>query len=88
MGQWETVSDSVAAFRDDCLQRVSEDIRPTQWPSRTEIFRAYRDWCEIVGRRPTSASEFYSRLAAYGFDVSITRGRRVLPVVLDASELS
>jgi phage/plasmid-associated DNA primase len=87
MGQWETISDSVAAFRDDCIRPVPDEWSKVRWPLRSQVHRAYRDWCEQVGRKPVSAGEFYSRLEAYGFASSKVEGRRVLPVVLDMSEI-
>ena len=87
MGQWETISDSVAAFRDDCIRPVPEEWSKVRWPLRSEVHRAYRDWCEQVGRKPVSAGEFYSRLEAYGIASSKAQGRRVLPIVLDMSEV-
>lgn len=74
MRQWDQVSDSVSAFREERLAGPDPGIPKAAWPKRATVYKGYRSWCLDTGRRPVSAHEWGTRIADMGLEVVKTGG--------------
>lgn len=66
MGDWRLDADQVAAFVDECCAR--DGMAPL-----TEIFDAFKQWCEKAGRRTVSNRTLARRLRSLGVHDTHTR---------------
>jgi putative DNA primase/helicase len=78
-------SDTIGEFLDDCCERLAEAKTAT-----TDLYKAYKSWCEQRGDDPMTNTAFGKKLTDKGFDILKTMGlkvRRGLRLKSEPSEL-
>lgn len=77
MAEWRREGDNVAAFLDECTVPIAEVTATVSWPRSSDIYSAYREFCQSNGFRPLSHTNFSRRLQGHGIPIHRSNGSRL-----------